>query len=72
MQRFIQTISEDLLDGIQLIKMYVSSILMKNIPEHFFLFYRMTVLNMKPWNPYIKKKYCLLQSSVHEYFMAQV
>jgi hypothetical protein len=45
MQRFIQTISEDLLDEIQLIKMHIS-ILMKNMPERS-LFYRMGVLNMK-------------------------
>ena len=46
MQRFIEKISEDLLDETQLIKIHISSILMKIMSKWFFFkFYRMDILN---------------------------
>lgn len=61
MQRLIETISEDLLDEIWLIKIHISSISIKNMSECF-LFYRMGVLNMKPT---YKLQFIIIKTAVY-------
>jgi len=73
MQKFIETVCEDLLDKIQLIKIYISSILMKNMSD-FFEFYKTDVLNMKPIYKlqFVITSTTVYSSSIQEYFTAYV